>query len=119
MARKIIVLEKRGDGQWLVAYWLDVPVERRPFYALKAKPSAVAVGVVGGIETAEQAAITSGAVREVVDLFSMQGSPTPAQLKAGAELQWQRFQDVTNDDNPWVNYGSSFDGATWTMTGAS
>lgn len=112
MAKRIIVLERESPARWRVCYWLDVPIARQSFYAGQST-------MFTGATQAEKDALTSGAVREVVDLYSVEGSPTLPTVQAALQVNWQTLQDATNNHNPWVRYGSYWDGTTWTLGGMS
>lgn len=115
MARKIIVLEQQGlpsDANYRVAYWLDVPVARQPFYA-NATATSVVIGP-NATTAGELSAIRSGAVLEVVEVIPRPVGTTAAQLRAAAEARWIELQNTLQTQNKWNRYGTSFDGTTWT-----
>jgi hypothetical protein len=115
MARKIIVLDQQGlpsDANFRVAYWLDVPVARQPFYA-DAAATSVVIGP-NGTTAGELSAIRSGAVMEVVEVIPKPAGTTAAQLRATAEARFAELQNTLNTQNKWSRYGSSFDGTAWT-----
>jgi hypothetical protein len=113
MARKIIVLEQVGEsGDFRIAFWLDVPEARQPFYA---DPSAASA--FRDAATDEIAAIRSGAVVEHVERFDRPFGGTLAQLRTALVARHAQLQARVTKDNPWVRYGTSFDGTTWTAAG--
>ena len=112
MARKIIQLERVGmpsDTNFRVAFWLDVPVARRSFYA-----NATATSAVIGITAQELALIQSGAVVEVVETLPRPAGATMGDFRNDAEALYARLQSELNNRNPYARYGTSWDGATWT-----
>jgi len=113
-AKQIIILEQLDAGRWRVAYWLNVQAQRQSFYA---NPNATSVW--SGASTDENAAIASGAVREVVDVYSVVGSPGLAAVEAALQANWANYQAATDAYNPWNRYGSFWDGSSWTAGGVS
>lgn len=120
MARKIIVLENQNPGRsggdpiaYRYAFWLDVPVARRPFFANASATSAVKDATAG-----ELSAIQSGAVKEVVDTFSYPDGSTLAQIQAGLVALYNASQSALNSSaaNPYDHYGTSWDGNAWTIS---
>lgn len=112
MARKIIQLERTGmpsDQNFRVALWLDVEVARQPFYA-----DAAATSVVKGITAPELAAIQAGEIVEVVDVVPKLADGTVGDWRAAAEVLYSLKQQELTSRNPWVRYGTFWDGATWT-----
>ena len=114
MAKRVIVLEKQGPGQFRVAYWLAVPASRQPFYA---NPAATSQWK--DASGAEVAQLQSGEVREVVETYSSEGAPTLSLVQAAFEERWTNLQAETTVYNPWLRYGSYWDGTTWTVGGVS
>lgn len=112
MAKRIIILERESPAKWTVCYWVDVPVVRQGFYAGQTSRFT-------GATQAEKDALTSGAVYERVDTYSVEGTPTLASVQAALEVQWASIQAEINARNPWVRYGSFWDGTTWTLGGVS
>jgi len=120
MARKIIILDRVGypsDDAFRVAFWLDVPVARQPFYADAAFVSAV-IGV-DAPDASELSALRSGVVVEVVDTVFMPTGTTLAQLRTRAQAIHTRLQADVTARNLWARYGSFWDGTTWTVKGVA
>ena len=114
MAKRVIILEQLDTRTYRYALWVNVPVPRQPFYA---KSGAISAWT--GASVAENAAIASGAVAEHVDHFNVpEGTGLPA-VRALLETQWQGFQARITADNPWVRYGTFWDGISWTTGGVS
>lgn len=113
MARKIIVLDRQNlpsDQDFRVAFWLDVAVARQPFYA-----NAAATSQVVGATQAELDAIKAGSVVERVEMVPMRSGATLAQVQAALVTRHGALQAELTSRNPWARYGSSWDGAAWTM----
>ena len=114
MAKRVIILDQLDTRTYRYALWADVPPPRQPFYA---KPGAVSVWT--GASAAENAALASGAIVEHVDQFNVPAGTPIADVRALLQTQWQGFQDRITADNPWVRYGTFWDGVTWTPGGVS
>lgn len=115
MARQIIVLETleetaANDTGYRICFWLTVPTARQPFYSNASFVSAVKDG---SVTAPELAALQSGAVFEVVEAKRFTGGTTPAQMKTKAVARLAELQAVVDARNPWVSYGTSYDGAVW------
>ena len=112
MARKIIILERLNipsDQDYRVAFWLDVPVARRPFYA-----NAAATSAVKDATQAEIDAIKAGAVVEETMVVPARASATQAVLLAALVTRYNARQAEITARNPWARYGSFWDGTSWT-----
>jgi len=112
MARKIIILDRinlPSDQDFRVAFWLDVPVARQPFYANAAATSAVI-----GATQAEIDAIKSGAVVEVIEGIPGRANATIAAVRAALVTRHGVLQARLVAQNPYERYGTSWDGTTWT-----
>ena len=97
-----------------VAFWLDVPTARQPFYA--------ATGAVSrwtGALTTDNTAIATGAMVEKIILYQPDAAKTLAQIQADLQAMWTVFQNQITALNSWAHYGSVWDGVTWTMTGVA
>lgn len=120
MARKIIILDRVGypsDDAYRVAFWLDVPADRQPFYA-----NAAFVSEVIGTEApsaAELTALRSGAVVEQVDRIWMPVGTSVAQRAARLQAEFNIRQSDVTTRNDWARYGTTWDGTTWTQKGVA
>lgn len=120
MARKIIILDRVGfpsDDAFRVAFWLDVPVARRPFYA-----NAAFVSAVEGTEApdvVELAALRDGAVSEVVDAVYLPAGTTLAAIRTRLAAHHAVLQAEVTNKNLWARYGTFWDGTTWTNRGVA
>lgn len=112
MARKIILLDRLAlgsvDEAYRVAFWLDVPVERRPFYA-----NPQAASVVKDITADEVGDLRAGKFVEVVENLTRPHGATEAEARAMLEMSYLRRQAELNALNPWDRYGTYWDGAEW------
>lgn len=94
-----------------LAFWYDVPASRQVFYATPSKKSAWL-----GATTQDNTNLQNGSVYEEVVTYSPDGSQNLAQLEAGAQALWTQRNAIFQANNPWVNYGSTFDGTSWVIT---
>jgi hypothetical protein len=120
MARKIIILDRVGypsDDAFRVAFWLDVPVARRPFYANAAFVSAVAG--TQAPDVTEQAALEEGAVTEVVEVVSFLAGAKLTDIRQELIRRHTRIQAEVTDKNLWARYGTFWDGTAWTARGGA
>jgi hypothetical protein len=112
MPRKIVILDRvnlPSDQDFRVAFWLDVPVTRRQFYA---NPNATSAVV--GATTDEVNAIRTGAVVEEIHVVPARASAGPAAILAALVARYTARQAEFDARNPWARYGSFWDGAAWT-----
>jgi hypothetical protein len=120
MARKIIILNRVGypsDDAFRVAFWLDVPVARRPFYA-----DAAFVSALEGTEApdvVELAALRDGSVTEVVDTIYLPAGTTLTTLRNRMTARHTALQAEVTDKNLWARYGTFWDGTAWTARGVA
>ncbi len=120
MARKIIILDRVGypsDDAYRVAFWLDVPAARQPFYADATFTSAVIGTEAPG--AGELTALRSGAVVEQVDTIWMPAGTSLAQRAARLQAEFNSRQIEVNNRNVWARYGTTWDGTTWTQKGVA
>ena len=111
MAKKIIVLEKEQRSQFRVAFWLDVPAARQPFYASNTKTSQYRDAT-----TPEIDAIKGGQIYEYVDSVETRNQ-NQNQLRVTLEEMHANLQAELNARDTWVRYGTNWDGTVWTNTG--
>ena len=110
MARKIIILDQvGGPADFRVAFWLDVPAARQPFYV-----NANATSEVIGASVAELDAIRTGKVVEAVQQILRPNDVGIGALRTLLQAEHARLQNNLTTVNPWARYGTSWDGATWT-----
>lgn len=110
--RKIILLDRLAlgsiDETYRVAFWLEVPIERRTFYA-----NPQAASVVKDISAEELGDLRAGRFVEMLaDLTRPQGISEP-EARAMLEMSYLRRQAELNERNPWDRYGTYWDGDSW------
>jgi len=105
----IIILEKHTDD-FSCAMWADVPAARQSRYADQNKVSAWS-----GALAADNTNLKNGVVAERVTTQRTPSGASVAQIQAFLQDQWTAYQAEINNYNPWVRYGSTWDGTTWTM----
>lgn len=123
-AKRVIILDRlldaetqAGEGtsqQWRYMLWADVPLARQPFYA---KP-----GITSEWKDASAADLTALQTGQVVERVATALIPRVAtlpQVRTALETEWQIFQDRITAMNPWLRYGTFWDGATWTAGGVT
>jgi len=111
----IIVLEQADDGvTYRYAMWADAPSARQSFYANPAAKSAWS-----GATTTDNTNLQSGAVVEKISTIKVTPGTTLGQIEAFLQSIWTAYQAQITASNPWVRYGSTWDGSTWTLTGVS
>ena len=111
---RVIVLERPEPALYNVAFWADVPAARQAFYATPGKVSAWKDALSG-----DNTNLQNGSVVESVRQVRVPGGWTITQIESEVETQWTAYQASITNSNPWVRYGSTWDGATWVLTGAS
>lgn len=112
MARlRIIILEKHGD-KLHYAMWADVPAARQSFYA-----DANKVSVWKGALSADNTALQSGMIVEKTSSYDFEPGAGLARIRVELQGAADRFQSEINAHNPWIRYGTVWDGATWANGG--
>lgn len=112
MAKQIIVLERTdepSDMNFNVLFWLAVPVSRQPFYADVNK-----ISQFKDISAQELQDIRDGKVLEVDQKASYLAGTPIASVRNDLVTRFNSAQTDFNTRNPWVRYGTNYDGATWT-----
>jgi hypothetical protein len=94
--------------------WADVPVARQPFYAEPGKVSAWKDAT-----TADNAALASGAVAELVDTLKAPVGASTAQVQGFLQTRHADFQANVTSNNLWTRYGMTWDGTTWVTGGVA
>ena len=104
MTQTIIILDQTGmpsDLNYRVAFWLDVPVARQPYYANPA-----AVSTVKSITAPELTALRDGVVVEVVEVIPALVGASLAAVKQAARNRMTDLQRDFNRDNTFNRYGT-------------
>lgn len=122
MARKIIVLEKLdsapGLNHYRYALWADVPTARQGFYAFTPLAGATVTPVKDATDL-EKAALTGGQVTERIEEQQWQSGVPIATIQAELQVRFAAFQAEINGRNPWIRYGTYWDGSAWTIAGVA
>jgi hypothetical protein len=114
MAKKIIVLERVGepsDDSYNFVLWATVPTGREPAYANAGKTSAYQDAT-----PEELTALQDGTVVERTGTLAYPAGGS-GNFKQDLQKLFSEFQSEINKANPWVRYGTSYDGTTWTNAG--
>ena len=113
---RIIILDRDRENaaQFRYALWADVPAARQVFYA---RPGAVSDWK--NALAADNTNLANGIVAERVDVISRQPGGTLSQVQADLVTAWTTFQADVNTVNPWVRYGTTWDGTTWVLGGVA
>lgn len=108
----IIVLDQPIDdaNSYRYAMWADVPVARQTYYA---NPTAKSVWL--NATAADNTNLQSGAMVEQVVTQRIPSNATLAQIEGFLQQTWTAFQARINAANPWLHYGSTWDGIIWTI----
>jgi hypothetical protein len=115
---RVIFLAGMPDdpNTWQAAMWADVPASRQSFYAhpnpTGGTPYASAWS---GATAADNANLQNGSVVERVITQRVPPGTNISQVETFLQNQWQTFQNDVNNNNPWVHYGSTWDGTTWNV----
>lgn len=127
MGKKIIILQRTGepsDYSFSYLLWADVPVARQAQYA-KLMPVATTlnpnpvVTAYPEATTAETDAIKAGQVIEKVGQANFPVGTTMSTIQAYLIKEFNQFQSEVNTRNPWVRYGTYWDGTSWVVGGVS
>jgi hypothetical protein len=113
---RIVILEKHKDDGLRYDYilWADVPVARQPFYA---DPNAVSAWRDATLQQTQD--LKDGKVVEEAGTISVAPGTNLTIVKGELEDAWARFQAEVTSANPWVRYGTRWDGTTWTNGGVA
>lgn len=116
MAKQIIILDQVSGPSTSFRYlfWAAVPLARQPFYA---NPGAKSIWT--GASAAENTALQLGQVVEKGDVYSVPTGATIAAIKASLQTMWAAYQATITASNHWSQYGTFWDGTTWTTGGVS
>ena len=109
---RIIALEKLNTNTYRYAFWADVPASRQAFYTTGSS-SAWKNALAG-----DNASLSAGIIVEKVDTLQVApGTGLPA-VQIFLQNKWAEYQIFVTGYNPWVRYGTTWDGATWSLGGA-
>jgi hypothetical protein len=114
--KTVIVLEQNQANTFRYVLRATVPATRQSFYALRQATAVSAYQDTDApTQASDQTALRAGQITEQVGEFSTNGR-TLTQIEADLVTQQTAFQAQINTANPWVRYGSYYDGAAWTLT---
>ena len=118
MAKQIIVLDRFGEPSDLnfnVIYWIAVPSTRQSFYAKPTQQSAYKnIDVV-----TELPLLQNGSIVEIPESLSYAAGTPLATIQTDLIKRFTALQADMNSKNPYVRYGTFFDGTTWTVGGVA
>ena len=116
MAKQIIILNQiPGPGiVFQYALWAVVPTARQAFYAKSG-----AVSAWSGASAAENTVIAAGQVAETVRTQGWPTGTTLAVIKAALQADFTAWQAQVNGVNNWTQFGTFFDGTSWTQGGVA
>jgi hypothetical protein len=108
----VIVLDQPGGNtsSFNVVFWADVPAARQTYYA---DPNLTSQWK--GAVASDNTALQNGSVVELMQPHVMPPGTTLAQVQNYLAAQWQNYQTSISNYNPWIRYGSTWDGTTWTV----
>ena len=113
--KKIIILERQGTvSDCNYCFWLEVPAARQAFYVNTEATSTFKNATIQEIQD-----IKDGKVKEVTGYKTYEASTTAGQVKADLISMYNSLQDEVDNYNPWIKYGSFWDGSSWTVGGVS
>jgi hypothetical protein len=109
----VIVLDQDPDNSNLynVLLWVDVPTARQRYYANPNAASAWKDALATDVQL-----LQTGAVLEQTSAENFPSGTTMNQVMQYLQARWQNFQNQINAVNPWLHYGSNWDGTNWTVT---
>jgi len=109
---KVIILDQDpvDSNNYRFVMWADVPAARQSFYA-----NATAKSAWIGALAVDITALQNGSVVETVVTQRVPSTSTLAQIEAFLQTQWNAYQTQITNFNPWIHYGSTWDGTTWTV----
>lgn len=111
--RQIIIQERiniPSDFSFRYIFWLSVPATRQTFYANASATSNVKDATAG-----ELTAIQNGQVLEEVYTGNYPAGTPIATIQSDLAAKYTARQTVITNLNPWLYYGTSWDGTTWTV----
>jgi hypothetical protein len=108
----IIVLQQTaGDPNGFeLLFWADVPSARQTYYANSNAKSAWAQATTTDNQNLQNGSV----VEQATSAHYVPGTPL-VQIEQEMQQRWQVFQNNITNNNPWIRYGSTWDGATWTI----
>lgn len=118
MARKIIILEKleapAGASKFRVALWADVPSTRWTYFADPNKSSPVK-----DASAQELSDLRAGKFLELIVEPQWDVGQGIGAIQGFLQAKHGAYQTEVTAYNPFVRYGTFWDGTTWTAGGAA
>jgi hypothetical protein len=110
---RVIVLDQPNGNplSYNAIFWADVPAARQPYYA---NPNATSAWL--NVQAADLTALQNGSMVEQVLTHQLPSGTTMAQAMSYLQAQWQNYQNQITNYNPWLHYGSTWDGTQWVVT---
>jgi hypothetical protein len=105
--------QQASRANFRIALWADVPTARQKFYAAQVTATTVSAWI--DALTGDNTAIRNGSVVERVVMYEPDTAKTAGQMEADVAVIWTAFQATVTGLNTWPNYGSTWDGTTWTI----
>ena len=118
---KVIVLEKDpGAPHYTYVLWADVPTARQALYAAAWGPTRVSAwkDATNGAGS-DNEKLQNGSVVETQQSIDVPVGWTLAQIEAEVQIRWTAYQNKITTANPWIRYGTTWDGTTWILTGVA
>jgi len=108
----IIVLAQPPDdpSSYTFALWADVPAARQRFYA---NPNAKSAWL--DATSQDNLNLQGGEVVETIVTQRVPAGTSISQMQVFMQSVWSSYQAQINAANPWVRYGSTWDGTTWSI----
>lgn len=115
MSKKIIILERTGepsDLNFTVIFWLTIPATRKAFFAKES-----ATSIYKDATPDEIKAIQEGTIQELVINVSYPSKTPLSEITSELTAKFNEQQINLNTYNPFVRYGTFWDGTNWTNQG--
>ena len=111
---RVIFLAGTPDdpNTWQAALWADVPASRQTFYA---DPTNTRKSAWDGATAADNTNLQNGSVAEQVITQRVPPGTNISQIETYLQNVWTNYQNQITNNNPWVHYGSTWDGTTWNI----
>ena len=109
---RVVILDQTLDdvNTYRFMMWADVPAARQQYYA-----NASAKSAWNGATAADNTNLQNGSVVEQVTVQRIPAGTGVAQIENFLQNAWTNFQNNVNNSNPWLRYGSTWDGTNWTI----
>jgi hypothetical protein len=116
---RVILLEQPKDDPTSYHYllWADVPLERQRYYAaMVAVPTDIPLFVSQWLDAtaADNQALQDGSVVEQRGTMRPPPGTTLPQIENFLVQRWNDYQSYISNFNPWIHYGTTWDGTIWT-----